>query len=91
MHLNVLHQVVCFLKDFFSAETQLTLNQVHNQISCLFIFYSNLFEYIYKQKNTIIVNFHQMSYKLDAIRWNSSVARRSKFLCRLKIVKKLQI
>lgn len=34
-----------FFKDF-SAETQLTLNQVHNQISCLFIFYSNLFEYI---------------------------------------------
>lgn len=45
MHLNVLHQVVCFLKDF-SAETQFTLNQVHNQISCLFIFYANLFEYI---------------------------------------------
>lgn len=78
MHSNVLHQVVwVFFKDF-SAETQLTLNQVHNQISCLFIFYSNLFEYIYKQKDTIIVNFHQMSYKLDAIRCNSSVARRSK-------------
>lgn len=41
MHLNVLHQVGwVFFKDF-SAETQLTLNQVHNQISCLFIFYSN--------------------------------------------------
>lgn len=55
-----------FFKDF-SAETQLTLNQVHNQISCLFIFYSNLFEYIYKQKNTIIVNFHQMSARRNTL------------------------
>lgn len=32
-----------FFKDF-SAETQLTLNQVHNQISCIFIF---LFKFIW--------------------------------------------
>lgn len=32
-----------------------------------------------------------MSYKLDAIRCNSSVARRSQLLCRLKIVKNYRL
>lgn len=65
MHLNILYQVVCFLKIF---RLKLSLHK----IKCItkyraYLYFIQIYLNIYKQKNTIIVNFHQMSARRNTL------------------------